>query len=1120
MRPVLFALLVAAVAVPALGITVTGVVTGPDTKPVEGASVWLYRVGYQTRFSSALVATGHSGADGLFSLDDPVGPLPAGGNWVVYAWKSGLPLAMASFPDAAKPVALKFPAGTMLRAIIAQPDGSPIAGVRVTPTSFSRTTNEYEFFLGSAPEAQSAATVATDERGQFVLPMPFGTVEAALEVAAPGYGAMSVTLQAKDSALRISLPPAGSLSGKVISSQGQGAGGIELRLEYRDKHQGSMRLTRSESIVTDATGSFTLAELPAGSWYLTMVNGPDREFQIRARSCEVKPRQGTTLELQAEPTVLLRGRMVDEVTGQAAADIAIVFDQGGSMAGKTDAEGGFRLRVLPGRGALHVDRWDGLLAPPPWQNLDIPAAGLQLEDIKVSLERRLEVAVTDEQGRAPKYAHVIARQMCGDPWAHTAEDSCDAAGRCLLKRLSGGEATIRAFSGDLASEPVTLRVGDQRGSLKLVLKPGLLAAAKVRVVYDDGTPLVKQYIGLYTHRAAPEMSCSSGAPVDANGARQDRGLEPGLTCHYTVDAPGCPTSQTEDWVTVGGQTHDFGVLTLLREKGFVAGAVVDETGKPIAGALVFDGTDGPRVVRTTTDDAGRFRAEGLYQGEASVFVRAVGYRADCVWIPVGATDARLVLRTAKPTVLGRPVPLAPPPSDLDTGRKLAQQVLERALTRPDTGAGTERMRLLGLLARLAPDEALMLAGQNDSCVSKVRLESAKMVLSRDLDQGLALLQAAGDPAVTVEALLDVAEANAQTRPDLAKRCLQTAPPVSAQIADVPRRAVLQARSGAALLPFDPATGKALLQAAVADIKRVDERVGLAARSAVAGYLAESDPPAAVALVESVTGLRDPGRYQIIAQHAAREHPDEALAIARKTAGPAYGRQSLLPFLPPDRFEQTRDTALNAESGLDWPILIRLCLSASPDRLPAWIEELRDLLEPLPPEECGEGVHSTGEPETQGMALLALMARRLGYPEAREIMLRAALSRMRGDYWSPTRRAHALVPSTLTSQLQLARVVALMEPKLARLLLPSTLSSSSPSFPAFVAALAELEPLRAVELLKSVPASDEAKDAYQHAVGDVAEALMQSREEHEATLLTGDPQWPCLPVPGEMDKPSW
>jgi hypothetical protein len=449
-------------------------------------------------------------------------------------------------------------------------------------------------------------------------------------------------------------------------------------------------------------------------------------------------------------------------------------------------------------------------------------------------------------------------------------------------------------------------------------------------------------------------------------------------------------------------------------------------------------------------------------------------------------------------------------------KSLAREVLLQALTGPDVALGGQRERLLTLLGRIDSTEALRLASGDGVYQRRVQLAAAASRLREDFGSGMAMLYALGDPVVTVRTVLDLAEEAARPKPDLAKRCVLAAHEALPQVSDTRQRAILAARLGADMLPVDATIGKSLLQSATDEIKQLASRGPVPERAVVASYLFQVDPAAAVALIGESPA--DDMSKIILARYLARTDPDQAMALAAKLNYPGMAYRTMVLYFRPERFEQARDIALRLGGPDNDPVLMRLCFSAPRDRLPSWIEEIRDRLEPEPP---GEGFQSSGEREAYGMALLALLARRLGYPEARDLMLRAGLNRMHSFLWDDSLEGSGRGLGRYEPRLKFARVVAMMKPELAKRLVPADLSPDDQDYGLFVATLAGLDPPRAAKLLGAMPTESRPQKAtYQKAAVAVAEALLLPAEEREATLMRDDPQWPCLPAPEDINSTSW
>ncbi len=137
----------------------------------------------------------------------------------------------------------------------------------------------------------------------------------------------------------------------------------------------------------------------------------------------------------------------------------------------------------------------------------------------------------------------------------------------------------------------------------------------------------------------------------------------------------------------------------------VAGRVLDQHGRPIAGAIVLQSGDGPKRTRATTDDRGRFRIDGVDDRPAFLFARRAGYRFHGQLVGEGAGPFTMILtRTDEKAeaMHTQPSPL-PHREELALARRVIGAYADKVLKE---GTLDDKVQLLEALGRVEPERVL------------------------------------------------------------------------------------------------------------------------------------------------------------------------------------------------------------------------------------------------------------------------------------------------------------------------------------------------------------------------------------------------------------------------------
>ena len=436
------------------------------------------------------------------------------------------------------------------------------------------------------------------------------------------------------------------VEGRVTGPAGEPIQGARVVLDV--SVEGAPARTVHVSTRTDATGGFTLEQLPPSSVralrlghdaYLPYVLAPGRGDEpavsiddARTTAFDVRMRRGSTVRGRVTwaddgtPAVGAAVRLVPE--GSAAADPATAI---------TDADGRFELVNLEAlRGLLlatHVQgymaeveavltsRAVGKVAPPEHLTVVTEQDDHVVErDLKLVRGRRISGRVVDGAGAplagaALTLDHTDAgealltwRGRGGEPEPETvsAEDGsfalCGVAPRVdhRLRATAAGRAEARVGPLDTTSE-------DLQG-VNVVLWSG--ASIIGHVLDVDGTPVSDATLhirGVATGNRSIAIGDGGafevrGLPADSYALQAERGARSPLT-----------------WVLdLGPEEVRAGIDVAFVPTVLVAGVAVDARGAPAAelelSLTPADPQAGRRALRTRTDSAGRFAFEGVLPG--------------------------------------------------------------------------------------------------------------------------------------------------------------------------------------------------------------------------------------------------------------------------------------------------------------------------------------------------------------------------------------------------------------------------------------------------------------------------------------------------------------------------
>lgn len=455
--------------------------------------------------------------------------------------------------------------------------------------------------------------------------------------------------------------PAGNkqITGIVVDEQGQPVTKIGVSLTWywsrtqNGEHSSGSRPLRPP-VFADAQGRFKFSGLPSGKFQYGVYSLDDRYVTILSPLIIHNDETTKTLRVVVSTGSLVTGRVVD---GQAGKPMAGIFVGAGSIPpgsnlakwnfwempseGKTDAEGRYQVRVMPGDNFVGVGRITNntlaslRISPSVRRVTTMQGQTASAPDLPVFLYPLFACIGPDDQPAANAKMHVVPINM--PKYNYTLDDYADSTGTIVLDRIEAGMFSIaqggRHASGTYRWSPgqplVVTMNGETRSypdgiaQVSLAEEPVDSATGPAvltgTVVSEAGKPVANALIDVvYTNPKSQQVMLEQAFRTDDAGLVRGTLAPIGNYAVSYVRANGFsevfPLEKPQ--AVVPGTTTTLGTVRLVQAKGFVSGRVLDSGGRPISGAVAW--VEGGKTIfsAASTDDTGYFRIPNVVMGEA------------------------------------------------------------------------------------------------------------------------------------------------------------------------------------------------------------------------------------------------------------------------------------------------------------------------------------------------------------------------------------------------------------------------------------------------------------------------------------------------------------------------
>jgi protocatechuate 3,4-dioxygenase beta subunit len=581
-----------------------------QTQPVEGATVWLARLG---TLEEPVVSTRTDG-EGRFKGED----LPEGlyevsaGHEELVAAQDSLRVAIGAGEGVADLV-LRLKRGLEVGGEVLRSDtGAPLAGVEVVFRASPPTPGNPVY-----PGGKRTGTTAAD--GRFSLKGLAG-VSHEVELAARGFLRKVVPDVVPGAAGELpgfSLDPGYSVSGRVLDAAGEPAAGARVHVDLRGLVDGERRQLFEVEAFAGADGTYRIEGLLPLDTYTLIASHADHALSW-VRDVKVRPNQTASgIDFRLGRGRSVRGRVLDEegrpVEG-ATVRCGVVtcgIDTIRVLAGierreaTSGARGEYELRHLAGACYELAATAGGFLTARGETRL------AEAEDIDLYLRRpkSLRGRVVAGDGQPLEAAEMRVHGL--------AQAVTDPNGAFAIEGIAESLLTVTALRQGY--EDVELEVRAPREDVAIVLRPLAVVAGRVQCPGTAGTPLVVVR-PLGEQGTGWKLAVATG---DDGRAGSFEAAVPAGRYVVQADAMDCSPVATEPFLLQPGERRGEISLQLLPQAVVRGTALVRGTGKPLFNAAVsFRPARFLNLARGAITGAdGRFEIDRLPAGDFELHVQ-------------------------------------------------------------------------------------------------------------------------------------------------------------------------------------------------------------------------------------------------------------------------------------------------------------------------------------------------------------------------------------------------------------------------------------------------------------------------------------------------------------------
>lgn len=683
-------------------IACTGKVVDDQNRPIAGVKVALHEMVYDEAtytYDPKLLGELQTKADGVISFNETVEDNQYRYAYIV-AEKQGLALGFDnwSMRDGDKELEIKLSQPEELAGIVVDEKDKPVSDAEVAVMMLVLGEGRERKNLNSlaAPELLTTNTDATGKfaftripagaTAEFIVKKAGRATVSTYKLTGGAYQKLNFIEGQKD--IKLVLPVEAKIEGLVVEKNtGKPIGGVKISCTTGQE----AGYFRPKPLISKDDGTFGIDAIVTDRYLVELVQSRDELADWVAESVEVMAEEGKTVsdvKIELIKGGVLEVAVTEAVSKQPVEKASVGVQNPASNqyhSSRSDKDGIARIRLMPGEYQMRRVYKQGYSQQRIQDTVTIEDGKTERLEYELAGIPKITGVVRDERGKSLEGAKL---RVC--PMGGRQDATSDAEGRFEALYDPGGwggrETPImflvcRYEAGNLAA---AVEIEEDASQVDIILKPAVTFTG--RVVDPDGKGIASAQITVMLR--ASNWGSSIGRDritTDEQGKFEIKAIptEHKYTLYVIAEGYGENRNEGIDTEDAVNNHLDIGALTLAVANLSVSGVVVDNDGKPVAGARIYCSGEGQSRSRAQTDIEGKFTLEKVCAGRIRINADKSGTTRlyGSIETEGGATDVTIVISQRStstryepkrpPSLMGRSLPelkqvgIDLPPADTD-----------------------------------------------------------------------------------------------------------------------------------------------------------------------------------------------------------------------------------------------------------------------------------------------------------------------------------------------------------------------------------------------------------------------------------------------------------------------